>query len=83
MTSEEPDQADFATKTGPPWKLIGLVVVVAALASFFFQNGQDVKVDFLWLNVRWPLWMVIGISVALGVALDRLVTWQWRRARAR
>lgn len=69
--------------SGPPVKLIMLLLVVIALAIFFFQNGQDAAVDFLWLDGRWPVWTVIGISVLAGIVLDRLATWQWRRARKR
>ncbi len=75
-------QADDG-QSGPPWKLIGLLVVVVALATFFLQNGQTSKVKFLWLDVEWPLWTIIGISVLAGILLDRLGSWQWRRARAR
>jgi uncharacterized integral membrane protein len=67
--------------SGPPWKLLALLIVVAALAAFIFQNGQDAPVQFLWLDRSWPVWTVIGISVIAGVILDRLATWQWRRAR--
>ncbi len=69
--------------TGPPFKLIALLLMVIGLAVFFFQNGNDARVEFLWLDGNWPVWTVIGISVAVGVVLDRLVTWQWRRARRR
>ena len=69
--------------SGPPWKLLMLLVVVAGLATFFFQNGNDAQIDFLWLDFTWPLWAVIGISVLIGIVLDRLGTWQWRRARGR
>ena len=70
-------------RSAPPWKLLALLVVVAGLAVFFFQNGQDSQVEFLWLDGTWPTWTVIGISVVVGIVLDRLVTWQWRRARNR
>ena len=70
-------------RSGPPWKLVALLVVVAGLAAFFFQNGQTSEVNFLWLEGSWPQWTVIGISVIVGVVLDRLATWQWRRARTR
>ncbi len=69
--------------SGPPWKLLALLVVVVGLAAFFLQNGQDSDVNFLWMNGSWPQWTVIGISVVVGVVLDRLATWQWRRARSR
>lgn len=65
----------------PPWKLIVLLVVAAALAIFFFQNGSDAPVSFLWLDANWPVWLVIGVSVVAGVVIDRLGAWQWRRAR--
>ena len=67
--------------SGPPWKLLALLLVIAALAAFFFQNGQDAEVNFLWMNGSWPAWTVIGISVAAGIVIDRLGSWQWRRAR--
>lgn len=68
---------------GPPLKLIALLVVVAALAVFFFQNGDDTAIQFLWLDGQWPVWLVIGVSVVAGIVLDRLGSWQWRRARRR
>lgn len=70
-------------RTSIPWKLIGLLIVVVALATFFLQNAQRIDVNFLWLDGSWPLWSIIGICVVLGVILDRLATWQWRRSRAR
>jgi uncharacterized integral membrane protein len=67
----------------PSVKLILLLLLTIALAVFFFQNGERAPVQFLWLDGDWPIWTVIGISVIVGAALDRLVTWQWRRARRR
>ena len=77
------DHSAASGSNGPPIKLLLLLVVVIATAIFFFQNGQDADVDFLWMDGRWPIWMVIGISLAAGIVIDRLVTWQWRRARRR
>ena len=83
--SINPDEIgiDDAGTEGPPWKLLALLVVVVALAIFFFQNGERAPVQFLWLDGDWPIWLVIGISVVVGIILDRLGTWQWRRARRR
>ena len=81
--SDDRDQAFRDEEARAPWKLIALLLLVIALAIFFFQNGDDASVDFLWFNAEWPLWAVIGISVLIGVALDRLVSWQMRRARRR
>ena len=44
---------------------------------------RAVTVNFLWIDAKWPVWLVIAISVAAGVMLDRLASWQWRRARRR
>ena len=57
MTYEETnhDLAESGT-SGQPWKLLALLIVVAALAAFFFQNGQDSVVHFLWLDGSWPFW---------------------------
>ena len=79
-----PDGASAESGTsGPPFKLIVLLIVVVALAVFFLQNGDDVPIQFLWIDARWPMWSVIGVSVIAGVIIDRLGTWQWRRARRR
>jgi uncharacterized integral membrane protein len=85
MTHEhhDPEASAESGRSGPNLKLIALLVVVVGLAFFFFQNGERAPVEFLWLDGNWPVWTVIGISVLVGVALDRLVTWQWRRARRR
>ncbi len=78
----EPEQPGVESGTnGPPLKLIALLLVIIGLAIFFFQNGEDAPVEFLWLDANWPVWTVIGISVLIGIALDRLFSWQWRRAR--
>jgi len=69
--------------SGPSLKLIALLVVVVGMLIFFFQNGEKAQINFLWLDGSWPVWLVIGVSVAAGVVIDRLGTWQWRRARRR
>jgi uncharacterized integral membrane protein len=80
----EPTQVEAGShRDGPPWKLIALLVVMVALAIFFFQNGDDAPVEFLWIDATWPVWAVIGVSVAFGIVIDRLASWQWRRARRR
>ena len=77
------DQPAEGGTGGPPIKLILLLLVVIGLATFFFQNGERAPVEFLWLDGNWPMWTVIGISVVVGIVLDRLGSWQWRRARRR
>lgn len=76
-------QVASGTDGGPPWKLLALVVVLAGVVTFFFQNREETLVHFLWIDGSWPVWGVIGVSLAAGILLDRLFLWQWRRARRR
>lgn len=69
--------------SGPSLKLIALLLVVIAMGIFVFQNDERAQVEFLWLDVSWPVSLVIGISVVAGILIDRLGTWSWRRARRR
>jgi uncharacterized integral membrane protein len=77
------DGPDEGGSGGPSIKLIALLLVAIAVAVFFFQNGATTSIHFLWIDVSWPVRSVIVISVIAGIALDRLATWQWRRARRR
>jgi uncharacterized integral membrane protein len=82
--SDDLDRRGAEGGTGTPsLKLIALAIVVIALAIFFFQNGDDAPVNFLWIDAQWPVWLVILVSVLAGAVIDRLGTWQWRRARRR
>ncbi len=67
----------------PSIKIILLLLLAVAVLIFFLQNGETAEVQFLGFDVTWPLRSVIIISVAAGVVLDRLFTWQWRRAKRR
>lgn len=80
---ESIEGSDGQRREPPPFKLLALLIVVAALAIFFFQNDDDVSVTFLSFDAEWPVWMVIALSAAAGIAVDRLGSWQWRRARRR
>lgn len=85
MSDEDADRPVVAAGSdgSPPWKLLALILVLAGLATFFAQNRTDAPIHFLWLDGAWPIWGVIGVSVLIGIVLDRLVLWQWRRARRR
>lgn len=83
MSYESQEATAESGRRGPSIKLIALLLVVVALAIFFFQNGGDAPVSFLWLDAEWPVWLVIGVSVVAGIVLDRLGSWQWRRAGRR
>jgi uncharacterized integral membrane protein len=38
----------------------------AGLIIFMLQNRDDVRVDFLWFDFTWPLWLVILVSAVVG-----------------
>lgn len=65
----------------PSIKLVALLIVAVVTAIFFFQNGDTVNIDLLWMDVSWPERSVILVSIVLGVLLDRLASFVWRRAR--
>jgi uncharacterized integral membrane protein len=53
------------------WVAIAAVVVALALA-----NTQDVTVDWLFGDVDTSVWVVIVVSVAVGVVLGYLARWR-------
>jgi uncharacterized integral membrane protein len=67
----------------PSLKLVALLVVVVLAAIFFFQNGHETEVDILTWTVTWPVRVVILVSIVLGILIDRLGGWLWRRSRRR
>jgi len=58
---------------------------LGVLAIFMLQNTDDVKVEFLWWNFTWPLWLVVGVSAVFGalVWLGLGVLRRHRRRKAR
>ena len=81
--TDDRDETPHYDDRRAPWKLIALLVLMVLLAFFFFQNDDDAPVEFLWFDGDWPVWALIGVAVVVGVVLDRLLSWQWRRARRR
>lgn len=74
-SSEELQRED----DGPPWRLIIAGLLAVAVIVFLAQNRDSQDIEFLWIGVRLPLWLLIVISVAIGMAIDRLVIWRGRR----
>jgi len=59
--------------------LIVTVIVVALLAIFVIQNGDPIRVEFLLFGVSLPVWLVVAISMVVGV----LLALAWRMVRGR
>jgi uncharacterized integral membrane protein len=68
-------------RSGPSVGLIALAVVVAVIGVFFLRNSDRTKLDFLFLNwqttVRWSIF----VAIILGMLLDRVLLFAWRRWR--
>lgn len=69
--------------SGPPWSLIGLILVAIICGIFVFQNSDRTQVDFLFFSFNSRVWVAIAVAMALGVVLDRFIIGWWRRARKR
>ncbi|HEY8546820.1 MAG TPA: LapA family protein [Acidimicrobiales bacterium] len=63
-----------------PRMVVALVALVAA-ALFVFQNGNRVKTTFLVFEGRQPLWLVIVVSVVLGMLLGQALGLLRRRRK--
>lgn len=83
IKSEHDDDDGGSGLQLPSLKLVALLVVVAISAIFFFQNGHDAEVEILAWTVTWPVRLVIIVSIVLGILIDRLGGWLWRRSRSR
>ena len=68
-------------RNGPSVALIVALVLGVVAIVWFLQNGKDVDITFLFgtweTSVRWA----IIIAIAVGVVLDRLVTYGLRRRK--
>ena len=56
-------------------------LIAAAIILFVAQNTQSMQVQFLMFSFSAPRWIMFVILVALGVALDRLGLYLWRRRK--
>ncbi len=67
--------------------LIAALFVAALGLIFGTLNADPVTVDLLWVQLRWPLGLVLLLALATGLALGVLMSWLTRvlplRARLR
>jgi uncharacterized integral membrane protein len=73
---EEPDLGDRL-------KLAGAVVAAVALVLFFFQNLQQVKINFLWMDWNTQMIWALLVSALLGAVAVFLASTvrRWRAQR--
>ena len=63
-------------------KLIGALIAGAALIIFFFQNLQEVKINFLWMDWNTQMIWALIVSALLGaIGVFLALTVRGRRGR--
>ena len=53
--------------------IIGLVLALI-LIVFALLNGQDVSVNFFGIQLKWPLIVIIAVSVLIGAVVTWLIS---------
>jgi uncharacterized integral membrane protein len=56
--------------------IVGFVLLV-----FIVQNTDDVEVQWLFLSLTMPLWVLIVLVLVLGATLGWIVRWLMRRRK--
>ena len=62
--------------------IIGLIAA-ALIIIFIVQNSKEADVRLLFWDGSMSIWIVIVISVALGIVLDRAIIWFVRHRKAK
>ena len=60
-------------------RLVVLVLAVLALLAFVVQNTNDVRFNWLMIEVTMPLWLALVIAAVLGAIVANLAGWMLRR----
>ena len=60
-------------------RLIVLAIAALALLAFVVQNTNDVRFNWLMIEVTMPLWLALVIAAALGAIVANLAGWAVRR----
>jgi uncharacterized integral membrane protein len=63
--------------------VVATVVIVAVIVIFVLQNRERTQIDFLFVELNSRVWVALAIAVGLGVLLDRVIQFWWRRRRSR
>ncbi|WP_456694796.1 lipopolysaccharide assembly protein LapA domain-containing protein [Aeromicrobium sp. P5_D10] len=71
MTTPTPDRAPLLTVVRERWIAIVLVILTVA---FILQNRNRVDINLFWMHVSMPLWLVLFLITAIGVAIGYLVS---------
>jgi uncharacterized integral membrane protein len=69
--------------TGIAWGAILIMLGIALVVVFTVQNTDPVPVSFLWMEGRFPLAVVLLITIGAVILLTELVGVSYRRRRRR
>jgi uncharacterized integral membrane protein len=75
------DAVPEPSRGGPPVGLIAFAAMIVLTVLFILQNREFSQIDFLVVEVESRQWVIILVSIAIGVVLDRLFLRWWRRRR--
>jgi uncharacterized integral membrane protein len=64
---------------GLNFRLLLGAIAAAGLVLFIFQNTDDTRVKFLWMDGDIPLFLLLLITVGLTLVLAVVGTWLLRR----
>jgi uncharacterized integral membrane protein len=73
----------YEGRRGVPPTLIGFVVLAILAVIFIVENGRKTDVRLIIPLIHTRVWVVIVVSMAIGVIVDRLFQAWWRRRRDR
>ncbi len=64
-------------------RLVVVAVIAVLVVVFILQNGADTQLNYLWFDFTWPAWLVILLTLVVGVIAGLLVGAYARRPRKR
>jgi uncharacterized integral membrane protein len=64
-------------------RLIVVAVIAVVALVFILQNGADTQLNFLWFDFTWPAWLVVILTLVLGVIAGLLIGAYARRPKKR
>lgn len=82
MVEQPQVQMQRAPKKGRG-RLIVVGVIAVLVLVFILQNGADTQLNYLWFDFTWPAWLLIVISLVVGVVAGLLIGAYARYSRRR
>jgi uncharacterized integral membrane protein len=82
MVEQPQVQMQRAPKKGRG-RLIVVGVIAVLVLIFILQNGADTQLNYLWFDFTWPAWLLIVLSLIVGVIAGLLIGAYARHSRRR